>query len=228
MASRRCWPGDRERPLVGVAEELERQTSGCCFAGAEGAGQVAVGAARADCDLFQRGPALGGVAVDALDQLFEAPGRHGHGFIVAGAVPLPGPGRAGLPGPPGHSPDDQPRSSGGGHGAGASRDVVVLGRRRKAGGRRSCAAVGAAGAGAGGEEPPAGWRGLGERADRRRAGLHGGHGADLAARSPAAASALPRPVPQWPARGVRAGRPAGDRGRGDLGAARGRTAWTMT
>src|SRR6266487_2452702 len=102
---------DRERPVVGIAEVLDAaQLDGVVVAGAEVAGQVAVGAAPGDGDFLQRGPALGGVMVDsALDQLFEAAGRHGHGFIVA------------VPGAP--PPDlilfralsgDQRRSSGGG------------------------------------------------------------------------------------------------------------------
>ena len=64
----------------------------------------------------------------AFDQFFEAPGRHGHGAIVAG---------------PGAPPPwlilfralsgDQRRSSEGGVMArAASRDIVILGSRRKA------------------------------------------------------------------------------------------------
>jgi hypothetical protein len=88
---------DRECPVVGVAEVLDAaQLDGVVVVFAEVAGQVAVGAAPADGDLFQCRPALGGVVVDgALDQLFEAAGRHGHGLIVAAAGVSP-PVRAAL------------------------------------------------------------------------------------------------------------------------------------
>jgi hypothetical protein len=101
-----CWPSveqdgfgvavstglpDRECPLVGVAEVLDAaQRDGVVVVLAEVAGQVAVGAAPADGDLFQGRPALGGVVVDgAFDEVFQAPGWHGHGVIVAayGAPP---------------------------------------------------------------------------------------------------------------------------------------------
>jgi len=71
---------DRERPVVGNAEVADAaERDGVVVVLAEVAGQVAVGAAPADGDFLQRGPALGGVVVDgALDQLFQAPGGDGH------------------------------------------------------------------------------------------------------------------------------------------------------
>jgi len=85
---------DRECPFVVVAEVLDAaQLDGVVVVIAEVAGQVAVGAAPADGDLFQRWPALEGVVVNgAFDQLFEAPGWHGHVLIVVAAgVPPPVP-----------------------------------------------------------------------------------------------------------------------------------------
>ena len=67
---------DRECPFGVVAEVLDAaQLDGVVVVFAEVAGQVAVGAAPADGDLFQRRPALGGVVVDgSLDQLEAADG----------------------------------------------------------------------------------------------------------------------------------------------------------
>jgi hypothetical protein len=101
-----CWPPveqdrfgvavgaglpDRECPLVVVAEVLDAaQLDGVVVVLAEVAGQVAVGAAPADGDLFQDWPALGRVVVDgAFDEVFQAPGWHGHTVIVAGCGAAP-------------------------------------------------------------------------------------------------------------------------------------------
>jgi hypothetical protein len=95
---------DRECPFAVVAEVLDAAQLDGVVVFAEVAGQVAVGAAPADGDLFQRRPALRGVVVDGpLDQLFEAAGRHGHGLIVA-AAGVPPPVQVTFPGIVGRSP----------------------------------------------------------------------------------------------------------------------------
>src|SRR5260221_14481973 len=83
---------DRERPVVWVAEVADAaEPDLVAVVFAEVAGEVAVGAAPGDGDLFQGRPASGGVVVDgAFDGVFEGLGRHGQEAIVA---------RAGAPPP---------------------------------------------------------------------------------------------------------------------------------